>query len=565
MAGVARYLSHAQAWRAPPTLRRRVLLGGSAPGPAGEVFAPFYDPGADQPGVVRFQVKGVDDAAGPVLPLNLAHDTVEAWRDALQATRLARLHQGGASTLRLEVSSPFCGPVPLRGRSYGLAFAVAAVGQALGLTHRVVATGDVGPGGAVRRVGAVGAKAVAVAVALPGAQKLLVPEGCAEEARGALEAVGGSAGGAAKVKTVGEALDLAFGGETWRGALRERWRCFVDATPGQAQKVLIEACRPASGWVFDWSLLGALAEALPPGPARDYGVHVATRRAGGHPPHLGDRLADMLGLGARREARQEILAHGIQSLTDDLTLDAAALTVRYRRAAAYLPAQPEDRILQDAQVLGALGRAAAAAGQLEQARVWCAEAVEEWEVQAHPAEMSRALCELARVLGLLGRSADFDAIVLPRAEAFRQQRYGASPLSGAYVCVAVGQGLALLGRGAEAAAWLLSVEGAGAAAELSSDLACRRDRWLIRCASDGESRAAYQRCVGSGAVLETRLAKLQRAVAVSDPVLAAEALAAWHGDPACACWLRRLEAVPIRDRRSGPLGDAKQIVDAYPY
>jgi hypothetical protein len=143
-----------------------------------------------------------------------------------------------------------------------------------------------------------------------------------------------------------------------------------------------------------------------------------------------------------RETRLSVIAHVVQSVADgdpSLALETAERASGLVSAACPSPA--------DAILLGAIGRAEAAAGDFARASVSLAGALRVWGALGLRTESSYALCERLRILGILGEEASILELVEGPVRAFLEPP---SQPGHAFVLLAVGRALAQIGRPTEA-------------------------------------------------------------------------------------------------------------------
>jgi tetratricopeptide (TPR) repeat protein len=150
-----------------------------------------------------------------------------------------------------------------------------------------------------------------------------------------------------------------------------------------------------------------------------------------------------------RPRRFELYAQLVQQAGD---FDDALALAFAERALREVPPRSE-RSAQDAMVLGAAGRALAAAGELGRAAEVLDEAIETWRALQEGEQVSYALCERARLAGLAG-----DGAALARCEWVAKELREASARSRAYLRLALGRGW--MGCGERERAYALVEKGA---------------------------------------------------------------------------------------------------------
>ncbi|OJT25040.1 hypothetical protein BO221_11700 [Archangium sp. Cb G35] len=142
-----------------------------------------------------------------------------------------------------------------------------------------------------------------------------------------------------------------------------------------------------------------------------------------------------------RPIRDKLIAQVVQAANDE---GAANLEEIVERARASLPPSVLDCYEPQLILRGAIGRALVSLRRHEDARVFLLETVEAWRELGQFEESSHALCELLRVIGILGEPTRQEA-VLSLVEQFR-----ASPRldsgSRAFLHLALGRAYVLVGR-----------------------------------------------------------------------------------------------------------------------
>jgi tetratricopeptide (TPR) repeat protein len=190
--------------------------------------------------------------------------------------------------------------------------------------------------------------------------------------------------------------------------------------------------------------------------------------------HLGEAALllwpeeDILGAFSR-ETRLLIVAHVVQSVADGdplLALETAERASRLISVISPLPA--------DATLLGAIGRAEAAACAFERAAASLDTALQIWESLRLRTESSYALCERLRVLGILGQEEAVLDLIETSVRTFLQEEQ-TSKVARSFVLLAAGRALAQLGRHAEA---IERLEPEDAWSQAPDHVQASRLRWL---------------------------------------------------------------------------------------
>jgi tetratricopeptide (TPR) repeat protein len=171
--------------------------------------------------------------------------------------------------------------------------------------------------------------------------------------------------------------------------------------------------------------------------------------------------------------RLRIVAQALQSSTEGCAPD---LQAQASRAQGYI-APKLDRYEQDLVLLGAVGRALAAAGDFDEAIRTLREAIQGWSDIYKDDQTSFPLSELVRVLGMLGRKQELDQVLETFVNNF-EAAHTDNPHSQAFVDFSVGRALIQCGRPKEGVARL--DERRQAWDQAYSHLQRSRLRWLAR-------------------------------------------------------------------------------------
>jgi tetratricopeptide (TPR) repeat protein len=315
-------------------------------------------------------------------------------------------------------------PTALDGASFGLSLALATASHLLDLPMQstLVASAALHLDGSLGTVDGIARKVRLVMEHAPGITTFLVAAGQEHEAERARAQLLGELGldtasswlRIVPVTTFAEAFAHAFPDAL--DALRARFR-----DPAVAERIAAELHRLALfdtplvlGWRAVVTCAIALARAVqrPETRARlDTVRRIAERHAGEGQLMPWPDDAELRTL--PRALRLRLLAHVVQSAAD-AGVDAHA----HARRALRLVRPPLERAAEDAVLLGAAGRALAAAGNEAEAIVTLREATQAWSEIACPHESSHALCELLRLLGMRGQHDEVLALCAGAATSF---------------------------------------------------------------------------------------------------------------------------------------------------
>lgn len=340
-------------------------------------------------------------------------------------------------------------PTVLDGDSYGLALGLATASLVLNesLPVDLAASAALCADGSVGDVGSLTPKIQMIVEDAPGIRRFLVPVSQRSEAERACEETFRTLGlkpwlEIVPVSRFADALHLAFGELAARVAAK--W------TPEDIEPMVDALYRVTlfgDPIVLGWRGIVACAEALERRPelgaeARER-VRVAIAIAARHDSR-GKELswpADEVLQSMPRPRRLRFIAHVVQSVTDASSPSPELL----ERAGRYVNARLE-RSSEDCVLLGALGRAFAAAGNDALAKKHLQEAIEGWHEVAEPNQASFALCELVRILGIAANDGDHSAktelveVIETAVEDF-EQLPNASTTSIGFVRLAAGRAL----------------------------------------------------------------------------------------------------------------------------
>lgn len=362
----------------------------------------------------------------------------------------------------------------LDGPSFGLAMVLAAVSRLVGLSlpTNVVACAEVTEAGRIEEVGCLDQKlALLAAPELAGRvrdlQILVAPD---QRELAERHAPPGAVVHAAE--GLAHAVELVFGPEALADRLVERWH--DDGSRAEAAASLFRLALEGSGRLLRWGAVARASRWLldDAGDAdwrwkADLAWRIAARHAGSPEPITLDRaqVASM-----HRPRRLTLLAHELQAAADAVGPQwEPLLSFALATVAPLREEHPADLIL-----LGSIGRVQAAWGRYEEAEQSLRRAVRGWLALDREPEISFALSELLRVLGIqgLGLDAETEAAVLRFRRDLR-----ADVGSRAFVSVARGRALVQLGRTTDA----LDELGDGGVtgwAHTLPHLRAARERWL---------------------------------------------------------------------------------------
>jgi hypothetical protein len=331
----------------------------------------------------------------------------------------------------------------LEGDSYGVgvAFALASLHMEEPLPGDLVASAVVLEDGVLGRVDSLQQKIHMVWTWAPGVTRFLVAEPQQEEAlevaricAPGLEIVGAG--------SLASALDIAYPGYREHGS--PAWRVAGRAAEAARHVYDLAIGSPA---LHDWAAVERsadfLASILEPDTDRHQDLVFAkavTRR------HQGRTCDPLPWIESENRTLSDLrrLAHVIQSATDSASPN---LKEWVDKARSWATARSSD---EELMVFGAIGRAQAALGAYGDARRTLGQAVEGWFERRRESEAGRPLCELLRILGLIG---DVRSVIdlRPRIGACRQAcEESSNPASAYYLPLAEARALVHLGQFAEA-------------------------------------------------------------------------------------------------------------------
>lgn len=421
-------------------------------------------------------------------------------------------------------------PVQLTGRSYGLSFALAAASLLLdtAVAARWSATAAIRSDGQLIDVDGLPQKIAALGAWGGGVEVLLVcgsqreeASKLADELAPGLEVVG--------VSSVVEAFERLFdfgrdGISTW-GSAAARQR-----TLASLYRQAMGGGRMLLGWEAIARTAARIGEVATDHAERQRAelVKLIARRHEGRPARIPVPGDAELGL-ARRPERLELVAQVVQSWTD-AACGAAELREISRWALDFVQAADLERHLEDYKVVGAVGRAQAAAQDFAVARDALRTAILGMIELRQAHQASHALCEYLRVTALACPS-ELEVSAAQALEAFATDER-ATDASRAFVALAQGRALVQAGRAVDGLEVLdrASVPWDSAPSHVLES----RRRWQARaCVALGE----HQRC-------QVLRAELQRLPETSDYRLLAQIDAALEAgkDPSeRVAELRRLE------------------------
>lgn len=140
----------------------------------------------------------------------------------------------------------------------------------------------------------------------------------------------------------------------------------------------------------------------------------------------------------------ETLAHDVQTWSDSgATADEC---VAAAESAMREVAPPGKRHPADLKLMGAVGRALAAAGQTTRAVGTLRDAIRGWRQLRNPNDASYPICELVRVLAFGPTRSELDVALAEDVAWARQPDIGLSDTSASFIALAVGRGLVTCGE-----------------------------------------------------------------------------------------------------------------------
>ena len=370
----------------------------------------------------------------------------------------------------------------LNGRSFGLALFLASASRLLErpLPTDLVALGEIDVSGAVRPVDGLPLKLDVIERWAAGVTRVLVAPGQKDEAQTILERFGSSI----SVRSVRRLVDAAHAAfpdldqETFAN-----WENEASAR-GTLESLFRQVLHNNSlllGWASIANTAASLKEYFTDdADARErarFVEAVARRHEGGDDVVL-EWPSDEWLSARPRPIRLEIAAHVLQSATDGFDPD---LETRIEQAMSLVAVDRSELHAADLTLLGAIGRALAAVGEFERALAVLRKAVDGWLEILDPSGSSHALSELLRVLGVLNRADELDAVQQNQLAQFE-----AEPTvdlhSRAFMALALGRSLVLCGkpdRGLE------QLEGSVIRWDLAfSHVVRSRDRWRARALAE---------------------------------------------------------------------------------
>lgn len=538
-------LRHAWCWPADEALSASALTRGlqpPAPPHAGQTCIVSVASTGNEP--ILWELTA--GSTGPKRGRATVHDdAATAWKTAFElATRYTPFLRDVAlthapvtcSAKALLTDADGARPRVLDGPSYGLAMFLAAISLLLAtpVLASVAGLARLQADGKVERVDGLDSKLRMIAQGALGVTDVIVAAGQEEEARGIAATLTRKLE-IRPVEHVKDAIPLAF--TEIRQRLREELRA------GDSSLALAEALHKlaldGSEKILSWKSVantGALLEEIvaPSSPAATAAstARKIARRHCGDPgvlipwPGAGDIAL------LRRPSRLKLLAHVVQSAAD--SDDESSLS--YARLASQHVASRDSRHREDLLLQGARGRALAAAGHFAEALEVLHETLEDWFAIGEPREAGYCLCELLRVLGVLGRAEDLDQLLFTWYVRFLQAN-GVGTESAGYARLAAGRALCQVGRPQDALQYLADGEGVSWS-EMRADPQASRLRWQARAA-----RAVGDRDLASSC--EAAISWFERETEGRDHVLLARIDASLDGDP--EPWLNRI----LQDEKYG--------------
>lgn len=454
----------------------------------------------------------------------------------------------GATPVWVESSKGRSLPRALDGTSFGLSMCLAYASLVLGLPvpPDMVASAEVDASGAVTGVGGLKAKIGAIAHGALGIRRLLVAKAQEAQATALVAEQGRASLAVTAVRTVADAIRLAF--PHWQEAMAERWS--DPSFAYRSAEVLYRLALGSDPVLLSWQVVEETSRALEARLASDgtergrvareraaLALRIAARHEGKTARIEWPREADLEHL--PRTVRLTVLSHVVQSAAD---LD-DELARTYAERALPLAGPMGDRDAGAARLLGSVGRAMASCGDYRPARDVLAEAIETWIALFEEDRMSHALSEWLRVTGILG---ELEALRTARAGWFARfhEHNRTDDTSRAFVMQSLGRALVQAGE-PEAGCEVLR---AGSHWPLTPEhLQDARNRWLARAMRECGDDAGANGLVDSMRESDQRwLAELDRALKAGDDASAAlEGLRnSSDGASECARLLARADGNP---------------------
>jgi hypothetical protein len=368
----------------------------------------------------------------------------------------------------------------LEGDSYGVgvAFALASLHMEEPIPGDLVASAVVLEDGVLGRVDSLEQKIRMVWNWAPGVTRFLVAELQREEAlevaricAPGLEIVGAG--------SLASALDIAYPGYREQGS--PGWRVAGRAAVVAGYVYDLAISSPA---LYDWAAVERpadfLASILESHTDRHQDLVFAKAVARRHQGRTCEPLP-WIESEVRTLSDLRRLAHVIQSATDSASPN---LKEWVDKARAWATARSSD---EELIVAGAIGRAQAVLGAYEDARRTLGQAVEGWFERRRESQAGRPLCELLRILGLIGEVGSVRDL-RPRIGACRQAcEESSEPSSAYYLSLAEARALVHLGQFAEA---LRLLENDADWTGADDHVRDARVRWLARALDLSGDRAA---------------------------------------------------------------------------
>lgn len=443
-------------WPADETLASAARAGGFAPPPPPRLGETCLV--STLGGEAALWLLTLDREASKVEMVRSARDTAShAWQLALSDLPELRTYRSPdrPPPWRVLLLAKTGGPAPefLDGPSFGLALflASASVLVELAVPAHLLALGEVTFDGRVKPVGGLSEKLEVITSWAAGVTRLLVANDQKKEVKDLLASLGSSIS-VVPVTTLSQAFNVAFPERAQRALGGWRDEARARETLDQIYKRILGGKELLLGWSAiagtARNLEGALAhdeEAV----WRAHFIHAVARRNDNQELEVIEWPPDDWLKAQFRRIRLHIVAQVVQSANDGCAPD---LLDRVERARTFTAAGSE-RDKPDSVVTGAIGRALAAAGELDQALTELEEAVTWWFEVYEPDGASFPLSEMLRVLGVLRRGDEVDRALETHVRRLMYD-HGVRPISRAYVACAAGRALIQCGRVEEGLAWL---------------------------------------------------------------------------------------------------------------
>lgn len=383
-----------------------------------------------------------------------ARTNMNAWNLAGRCVPLIAVSRGWPAprppefrALKIETLGPGKDERVLTGESFGLALALSYVSVLLDLpvSSDVIALAELDHSGMTRTVGGVRQKLAVVDAHALGVSKVLVHPDHQDDVRRWSSNIA-----PVPVRSLRDAI--AYMWPRANEEMRARWRDVKVATRISAS--LYRIALGNSRDVFDWRPIAAsgslLSESLAADPVECRKARFTTDTAKRHMgpverPLAWEELATLRSL-PEPEWLQTV-AHYVQAWADS---GASAEDCIAASELAMREVPSSQRHSTHLMLMGAIGRALAAAGRYERAIEVLRGAIVEWRRLYEPDQASFPLCELIRLHGISGAIADLETAIADDVAWVRDPDAKLSDMSATFLALAVGRALIVLdqpGRG----------------------------------------------------------------------------------------------------------------------